>query len=96
VPIYEYVCLDCGRTSSFLTPSFRVELEPKCEACGSPNMRKLVSRVAVLRSGRRASDDFDGGDVGPDSAGPMDDEGLRPGNDFGDDGDDEGSGGDLE
>ena len=73
MPIYEFGCLDCGQKSSFLVPSFKTSLEPKCRKCGSANMRKLVSRVAVLRSeGSRddLGDDFgDGNSEGP---GPMD------------------------
>ena len=79
MPIYEFVCLDCGQKSSFLVPSFKTNLEPKCRKCGSVNMRKLVSRVAVLRSegsGDDLGDDFGDGDSGVDSGGPMDDDGL--------------------
>jgi len=50
VPIYEYRCRDCGRKSAFLTLSVRSPLEPKCRKCGSPNLEKMVSRVAVARS----------------------------------------------
>jgi putative FmdB family regulatory protein len=50
LPIYEYRCRDCGRKSSFLTLSVKKELDPKCKKCGSANLEKLVSRVAVSRS----------------------------------------------
>jgi len=50
LPIYEYRCRDCRRKSVFITLSVRSALEPKCKKCGSINLEKLVSRVAVSRS----------------------------------------------
>lgn len=50
MPIYEYRCKDCGKKSAFLTLSVKAELDPKCRHCGSRNMEKLVSRVAIFRS----------------------------------------------
>lgn len=52
MPIYEYRCLDCHRRTSILWRSFsKVESEPpRCARCGSTNLVRLVSRVAVLRS----------------------------------------------
>jgi len=50
LPIYEYRCLDCGKKSTFLTLSVASPVEAKCRKCGSGNMVKLVSRVAVSRS----------------------------------------------
>lgn len=50
MPIYEYRCRDCGRKSTFLTLSAKSNLAPKCKKCGSENLVKLVSRVAVSRS----------------------------------------------
>jgi putative FmdB family regulatory protein len=50
MPIYEYRCADCGKRSTFVTLSVRSAFESRCQACGSENMKKLVSRVAVLRS----------------------------------------------
>jgi putative FmdB family regulatory protein len=73
MPIYEYVCLDCGRKSTFLTLGVAAVFEPKCRHCGSANLRKLVSRVAVFRS-EKGGDDFDDGAGGWDeneAPGPM-------------------------
>ncbi len=50
MPIYEYRCRDCGKKSTFITLSIKSALTPKCRKCGSANMAKLVSRVAVSRS----------------------------------------------
>jgi putative FmdB family regulatory protein len=50
VPIYEYRCSDCGRKTQILTLSAKAAVEPKCRHCGGTNLKKLVSRVAILRS----------------------------------------------
>lgn len=50
MPIYEYRCRDCGKKSTFLTLSVASPFEPKCKKCGSANLDKLVSRIAVSRS----------------------------------------------
>jgi len=50
MPIYEYRCADCGKKSTFITLSASSALEPKCKSCGSANVKKLVSRVAIFRS----------------------------------------------
>jgi len=49
MPIYEYVCEGCGKRISFLvlnTASF----SPKCNKCGSTNLRRIMSRFAAVRS----------------------------------------------
>jgi putative FmdB family regulatory protein len=50
MPIYEYRCLDCGRKSVFITLSIKSSFFPKCKGCGSKNLEKLISRVAIFRS----------------------------------------------
>ena len=50
MPIYEYRCEDCGRLTSILVRSFSETPSPRCNRCQSDNLRKLISRVAVLRS----------------------------------------------
>jgi putative FmdB family regulatory protein len=50
LPIYEFRCRDCGRKSVFVTLSVKSALEPRCKKCGSSEVVKLVSRVAVSRS----------------------------------------------
>lgn len=41
MPLFDYVCNDCGRTTEIL--SFEPSDTPKCPACGSGNMEKLMS-----------------------------------------------------
>ena len=85
MPIYEFQCLDCGRKSSFLVPSFKSVFEPKCRACGSARMSKLVSRVSVLRSGRSGDEggedwsDSEGGGPGDPGNGGFPDDGGEGG-----------------
>src|SRR5512139_1187438 len=50
MPIYEFRCSDCGKKTQVLTLSVKAAVEPKCRHCGGPNLVKLVSRVAILRS----------------------------------------------
>jgi putative FmdB family regulatory protein len=52
MPIYEYRCKDCRRRTSILWRSFSdVEAKPpRCTHCGSTDLVRLVSRVAMLRS----------------------------------------------
>lgn len=49
MPIYEYRCQSCGRRISLLR-SLSDESPPHCTACGSQELKRLISRVAVLRS----------------------------------------------
>jgi len=51
MPIYEYRCLSCRRRVSVLLRSYGAEsTRPTCSYCGSDRLRRLVSRVAVLKS----------------------------------------------
>lgn len=55
MPIYEYKCASCGRRVSVFFRTFReaAEGEARCPHCGSGELSRLVSRVAVLRSEER-------------------------------------------
>ena len=44
MPIYEYLCETCGKTSEFLVRSSDTEL--KC-SCGSNQMKRILSAFAV-------------------------------------------------
>lgn len=50
MPIYEYLCQDCGKVSSFIVLSLRVPFHPKCKRCQGGRMSKLISQVARVRS----------------------------------------------
>jgi putative FmdB family regulatory protein len=52
MPIYEYGCYDCRKRVNIFFRSFS-EVETKqaiCPRCGGTQLKRLVSKVAVLRS----------------------------------------------
>jgi len=60
MPIYEYFCFDCRHRVSLLWRSF-ADAESRtaiCPRCGKTNLRRLVSRVAVVRSEESRLDDL--------------------------------------
>ena len=50
MPLYEYRCSSCRRRFTVLVRSFQPPEAPPCEHCQSTATRRLVSRVALLRS----------------------------------------------
>lgn len=50
MPIYEYRCQSCRRRVSLLFRSASSAVEPSCPRCGSADLKRLFSRVAVLKS----------------------------------------------
>ncbi|MBN1874157.1 MAG: zinc ribbon domain-containing protein [Anaerolineae bacterium] len=52
MPIYEYRCRQCHRRFSIFWRTFAAvdETHINCKHCGSQNVRRLVSKVRVLRS----------------------------------------------
>ena len=52
MPIYEYRCKECSRRLSILWRSLSEigTKSPRCSRCGSYDLTRLVSRVAVLHS----------------------------------------------
>ena len=68
MPIYEYLCLDCKKPFSFLVGVIADAEEPTCTRCGGRKLRKLISRVARVRSKRSVEDLAD-----PSQLGNMDD-----------------------
>ena len=59
MPIYEYRCADCRRRVSLFHRSFAaVEDEPTCPRCGGTRLRRIISRVAVVRSEDSRLDDL--------------------------------------
>ena len=58
MPIYEYRCQGCGKRTSVFVRSMLKAARAKCEHCGSAQLSRLISRVAVARS-RGGEDAFD-------------------------------------
>ena len=50
MPIYEYRCLDCGRHQSILVRTYSDPTNLTCPRCHGSQLKKLVSKFAVLRS----------------------------------------------
>ncbi len=60
MPIYEYVCLDCRKRVNvfFRTFSEASDDAARCPICNGARLRRLVSRVAVLKSEESRMDDL--------------------------------------
>lgn len=58
MPIYEYCCQNCQRHVSILFRSFSEVSTPRCSHCGSEDLARQVSKVAVLRSEDRRMEDL--------------------------------------
>lgn len=50
MPIYEYGCKSCRRRTSVFVRSISSPVDAVCEHCGSREVSRLISRVAVVRS----------------------------------------------
>lgn len=50
MPIYEYRCQECRRTSSFLILNLKEPFTPVCPECGSLALERILSRVHVRLS----------------------------------------------
>ncbi len=50
MPIYEYRCGDCGKISEFLLIKTNEVFFPQCKRCQSKKMKRVLSRVRVIRS----------------------------------------------
>ncbi len=79
MPIYEYRCQSCGKTTSVFVRSISVSAEPRCQHCGADALERLMSGFAFPRTGAAdigiGPDDASFGGTGGDDWGE-DDEGL--------------------
>lgn len=50
MPVYEFACNACNARVSVFVRSMNSEVNGKCERCGGTDLRRLVSKFAVLRS----------------------------------------------
>ena len=51
MPIYEYKCGDCGKTTEFLEGVGQGKIKKKCEYCGGTQLKKIFSAVNITISG---------------------------------------------
>ena len=49
MPIYEYMCKDCGHVSEFLVKTMSEGDNQSCSHCGSGDMQKLLSAPSLLK-----------------------------------------------
>jgi putative FmdB family regulatory protein len=73
MPIYEYYCAACKKTSSFLLLRTSEEIEPYCKHCKSPEVTRVLSRVAILRSDEKRMESL----LDPASLGSLDENDPR-------------------
>jgi len=50
MPIYEYRCNNCRRRVSIWVRSYSPPENPICDRCGSQDLTRLISRIAMLKS----------------------------------------------
>jgi putative FmdB family regulatory protein len=55
MPIYEYVCQDCGEKYEKFVRSSLAKVELKCPKCGSSDGKKALSVFGTRASGAMAS-----------------------------------------
>ncbi|MBU2497636.1 MAG: zinc ribbon domain-containing protein [Proteobacteria bacterium] len=51
MPLYDYLCLDCGKVSEVLLSASGEQ--SKCRACGGKNLKKLLSAPSSLSGATR-------------------------------------------
>lgn len=51
MPIYEFACNACSNRVSIFVRSMSSPVSGKCDRCGSDDLRRLISKVAVIKSG---------------------------------------------
>jgi putative FmdB family regulatory protein len=59
VPIYEFSCKRCDRRFSLFFRTVAAASEGACPACGSAEIERAVSRVAVLKGDRGRAESLD-------------------------------------
>lgn len=57
MPIYEYQCRSCQHRYSEIVSIKESDNVPACPHCGRQDVQKLVSTVAVVRSGQDKAED---------------------------------------
>ena len=75
MPIYDYRCGACRRRSSHLYQTYAAaeSAQPRCEHCGSEDLTRMVSRVAVMKSEESRLEDL----ADPSALGGVDEDDPR-------------------
>lgn len=53
MPLFDFLCLDCGNVSEILVASSEDDL--KCRACGSGRVKKMLSAVSPLSGVKKST-----------------------------------------
>jgi putative FmdB family regulatory protein len=61
VPIYEYLCEQCGKVSSAIVLRPEDEKETRCAGCGARELTRIPSRFAVHKTEEQRIREFDTG-----------------------------------
>ena len=56
MPVYEYACNACRAKVSVFVRSINSEVNAACDSCGSTDLRRLISKVTILRTPINPSD----------------------------------------
>jgi len=59
MPLLEYRCDDCGKTTEELVLAGDARKKPACASCGSKKLSRLLSTFAAGSSASRTSSGFD-------------------------------------
>lgn len=51
MPVYEYLCAQCGTSTDRILPHARADDPGECPACGAEALRRRFSRVGVRLEG---------------------------------------------
>lgn len=92
MPIYEFQCDTCQQRLSLFQRSMKAEVRAVCPGCGGNNLRRLISRFAVVRSADAAFDDSDLAGLDTDDPQAMERWARSMGEEMGSDFDDEDGG----
>ena len=46
MPLFDYLCMECGKLSEILITTSRDQ--PKCQTCGATNLKKMISAPSPL------------------------------------------------
>ncbi|MBG93521.1 MAG: hypothetical protein CL792_06015 [Chloroflexi bacterium] len=59
MPIYQYQCLNCKNSVELFFRSVQKSQKAICPDCNSPKLKKLISKVAQIRSDQQRLDGLD-------------------------------------
>lgn len=55
MPIYEYICADCGTVFDSMRPMSQADAPIQCRACSGPNTSRKLSKFSAFSKGNGGS-----------------------------------------